>query len=1645
MNEPITISNETPALTGMDFLALRQQGIELIQQLSGNVWTDYNLHDPGITILEQLCYAITDLSYRLSFDIQDLLTYNNKQAPEGAQQFFTAREILSTRPVTLSDYRKLLIDINGVKNAWLQIDPALFTNMYYDQKAYQLAFNSAANRVPVQLSGLYRVIIEQDEGVGEQDLPNLLQTVKDKLHAYRNLSEDFSIIEVLPAETITLKAEIDIADNADADAIRASIYVALAQFISPSIRFYSLSERLKAGLMPEDIFSGPVLEHGFIDDTELQNFDRRRVLYKSDLYSLLLDIAGIQAVRSLSLESDKSITEQQGWVLKLDAGSTPKYKVISEVFKKDDISDKSEIKLYKKQIVTDLDLYEVEQQYNKLIADELITISAKVNIREHVDPNYVLAKIYRALNQLIQTYNVISDNQRIGFRDLPIIDAATISELLMGLYDVLSVKDIIISSNKSEGGAQFTLMTTSAPKFKLPAEFWTEGDIELSQADHPATELELAKFETEVLRLARAQAQNKPNDLGYDMTVLQGDYRELNDYISVQNDFPDSYGIGQAGLSELVGEQRKAQAKQLKAYLLVFDQLLANYFAQLEAAKHLLAVNPGQLADLNRTYFAQPVEGIVNLPEILNPTTDQTVLERLTEDVQDSNRFERKSRLLDHLLARFGEDFPDNKLIMYTQMAEYNDVKQNYLSEYANTSQNRFTAYNYLAQEPIWDSSNVPGLQRRISQLLGIRDPRRKVLSLSYDEGFHLVEHLLLRPVDEARLARFPRPITGFKQSIIMDNQIVCYSLQHGLKDGERIELIIPDQARQTVTVVIDEIAPVETSSNAFKIELDNEELRAVLLKVDSSDDYGWDYAQRSSNAITAFALSKLDSKQVICTSVGHGLQDGASIQLVFPDATALAPLSVVIDSASSGGPKAETSSDSFKIVVANDTLRTKLLAATQIEGYSWSKAVTAFTQSTVDEQQIICEAMQHRLKNGEQIQFILPDGSASLSFTVFLDNTEGTVETSANSFKIAVSDEKLKAELLAMNNPQGYGWDKLTNGANPRRFPRAIGDISVYNRIIDFAPSATSEQLICHVTEHGLLNGEILNLILPDQSILTQLVVVMDEQNDPMLETDVDHFKLVIADQTLRERLIAADTTEPYRWSYDDNTYLVCRTDFDHELQEGDKIKLKAFDYQTELAVMATLSPRQFTVKVRTAEAIYALTTARLKPVTWALFDNFLDFIQPITGISPPVIIASEGNSIEVTLTTKTAHKLVKSNTLAIFDEEEFYREYEVADVLTPNSLKIIETNLKTPLVDNMPVGATFYYAQPPAGYAITGIFCPDKQPIDIKPVDVTVTTDLQALQVGSQVAIYTSYTKYQIYEVSALDSQTHTFTVTETDPDSLLLSNGAVGMNWRWADATDFKDKVKAQDAKQISNIKPKIQLPEDGSTVRINLTSIGNQLQVNDEITLFGQGATASNYTVTEIEQDTFTVQEANADSSLLKGIVPGTNLNWVFVRKEYEPYSFQISFVLPTWLPRFKDTEFRQLLTETIIRETPAHIAINIHWFNRRQMNAFEQVYGNWLLRKLNDNATAGAIDTAAYKVLQALYQAKPLQEYDQEIFGEISQMTVNKDFRISYPYVEGVVSSDEVGGIGHMKIRQIGNEEMNTRKRHDIFQILFPED
>ena len=99
---------------------------------------------------------------------------------------------------------------------------------------------------------------------------------------------------------------------------------------------------------------------------------------------------------------------------------------------------------------------------------------------------------------------------------------------------------------------------------------------------------------------------------------------------------------------------------------------------------------------------------------------------------------QRRNRFLNHLLARFAEQFTDYALLLFgaqTDQSKLIQDKQAFLQRYPELSSARGGAYNYL--QP-YDETNCSGLEKRIRYRLGLHDP---------NEAFILIENILLRPM----------------------------------------------------------------------------------------------------------------------------------------------------------------------------------------------------------------------------------------------------------------------------------------------------------------------------------------------------------------------------------------------------------------------------------------------------------------------------------------------------------------------------------------------------------------------------------------------------------------------------------------------------------------------------------------------------------------------------------------------------------------------------------------------------------------------------------------------------------------------------------------------------------------------------------
>jgi hypothetical protein len=104
---------------------------------------------------------------------------------------------------------------------------------------------------------------------------------------------------------------------------------------------------------------------------------------------------------------------------------------------------------------------------------------------------------------------------------------------------------------------------------------------------------------------------------------------------------------------------------------------------------------------------------------------------------------DRRNRFLDHMLARFAEQFTEYALMLYSY-SDSKDVAQDqlikdkvaFLKDYPFMSYNKARSFNYKDPTKVCDPKNIAGLTMRIRRVLGMPDT----------EKVFIVEHLLLRP-----------------------------------------------------------------------------------------------------------------------------------------------------------------------------------------------------------------------------------------------------------------------------------------------------------------------------------------------------------------------------------------------------------------------------------------------------------------------------------------------------------------------------------------------------------------------------------------------------------------------------------------------------------------------------------------------------------------------------------------------------------------------------------------------------------------------------------------------------------------------------------------------------------------------------------
>ncbi|MCK8564878.1 hypothetical protein LNQ45_09010 [Yersinia ruckeri] len=329
------------------FDRLLNQAHQVVEDQAGKLWTDTAEHDPGMTILEGICYGASDLAYRHTLPLQDLLTPALSEPQKGIfPREFGPHRALTCGPITADDYRKALLDLHSndwpVENAGHEGD-FLFRNVqlvrepeaeryayWYDSEKREYSFVETDKAKKLTLRGNYWLYLEPTRHT-QLDTAAAQEQLSAFLMENRNIGEAVSQINWLEPVDFPLLLDIELGDDTQNIAsIFANVYSAVEQFMMPRALRYSTGTLQQRGMSHDDIFDGPQLKYGWIPElAPNRDYTQGVTLNLSRLVNVLLGIDGIKNITRMVLgESyDKNkITPiaDDTWSWRIAAGCYPR-------------------------------------------------------------------------------------------------------------------------------------------------------------------------------------------------------------------------------------------------------------------------------------------------------------------------------------------------------------------------------------------------------------------------------------------------------------------------------------------------------------------------------------------------------------------------------------------------------------------------------------------------------------------------------------------------------------------------------------------------------------------------------------------------------------------------------------------------------------------------------------------------------------------------------------------------------------------------------------------------------------------------------------------------------------------------------------------------------------------------------------------------------------------------------------------------------------------------------------------------------------------------------------------------------------------------------------------------------------------------
>ncbi|MFP3507263.1 hypothetical protein [Burkholderia sp. SIMBA_062] len=329
---------------------------DAIAVYGGKWWTERGEHDPGVTLLQAISFAVSDLAYRHTLPLKDLLTPESRWQAEshvlGDQPItnlnhqggifapeFGPEWALTCGPVTLDDYRRGVLDLRTGYGVFcfrdVQIARLRSKEQYaytYDEKSYTFQFASKQSdpRDIRHVAGGYQMWVTLNADVDPQDAREVLVSY---LKENRNLCEweitritfvgRVPLISAKQSFKMVLELEDDTPHAKMAEVI-AEVVLAADDWLLPWAVRDTARRRIEQGEQAETIFDGPKLTNGWIVRmppvlvSEDGQFPRRE-LWLRDLGLSVMGVPTIKSVQWLGTD-DKPLSTASLWVDKNQHG-----------------------------------------------------------------------------------------------------------------------------------------------------------------------------------------------------------------------------------------------------------------------------------------------------------------------------------------------------------------------------------------------------------------------------------------------------------------------------------------------------------------------------------------------------------------------------------------------------------------------------------------------------------------------------------------------------------------------------------------------------------------------------------------------------------------------------------------------------------------------------------------------------------------------------------------------------------------------------------------------------------------------------------------------------------------------------------------------------------------------------------------------------------------------------------------------------------------------------------------------------------------------------------------------------------------------------------------------------------------------------